>query len=392
MKEEKARELLRISELVTKFKQGGISPAEEQELGDWLAKSPHNRELLDDLQNESLQSKELSRFSGYNTETALNRTLEQIRSSKAKTLFIQRFLRGAAAAVLLATAGVIFYHSTSHTSLEQAANANHITPAGNKAVLVLANGVRIHPDQLLRDTVIPGNSLRIKKAGDGKVTFEVISNGIQKETGQIAWNTLQTPPGGKYQVLLPDGTKIWLNAASYIRFPDRFTSTKREVEAGGEVYFEVATQKNPFIVHTAQQAVEVLGTRFNINAYNDEAGSRTTLLDGKVKVSGSRTVILKPGQQAAEDKGVTNVSEVNTEAVTAWRNGLFQFSEEPLESIMRQVARWYNVDIEYEENMGSQRFSGTVSRYSNVAEVLRIMEETGAVHFTIKGRRIIVSR
>jgi transmembrane sensor len=199
---------------------------------------------------------------------------------------------------------------------------------------------------------------------------------------------------------LPDGTHVWLNATSSIKYPVVFSGTKRIVELQGEAYFEVAHQVNkPFRINTAKQQIEVIGTHFNVNAYPEESLSKITLLHGSVKVntasipvaSGGQ-LLLKPGEQSVFYANKVSIVQANVEEAVAWKNGLFQFEAEDIESIMRKVARWYNVDVQYEGTVSQEKFSGTLNRFDTVAPLLKKLALTGKVHFTVEGRRIIVTK
>jgi ferric-dicitrate binding protein FerR (iron transport regulator) len=206
------------------------------------------------------------------------------------------------------------------------------------------------------------------------------------------YNTITTPRGGQYQVTLPDGTKVWLNAESSLRFPTAFTEKERAVELTGEAYFEVATNKNkPFLIKTGQSNTRVLGTSFNIMAYNDEGPVKTTLLEGAVKIAeGGRSALLQPGEQGIFNSGSITTKTVNIRAVIAWKDGYYFFDRTPVQSVMRQIARWYNVDIVYKGAMPKDEIVGRIPRSAYVSDVLHIMELIG-IHFKIEGRTIIVT-
>jgi len=210
----------------------------------------------------------------------------------------------------------------------------------------------------------------------------------------VAFNTISTPVGGQYTVVLPDGSKVWLNAASSLKFPTAFTGTERRVELTGEGYFEVAKNKHmPFKVNFNREEVEVLGTHFNISAYPDEAVTRTTLLEGSVRISKNNIKkILVPGQQAISSMqtGGFNIAEVNTDEAIAWKNGLFLFHNENIRSIMKKIARWYNVDVNYQGSFTNQEYGGRISQSKNLSEILKNLELTGTIHFKIEGRRVTV--
>lgn len=272
------------------------------------------------------------------------------------------------------------------------ADAKHISIGKNAAILTLADGRKIDLLKAENGRLTEESGVAIRKTAYGKLVYEVkeVSTRVNNEK---YLNTISTPKGGQYQVILPDETIVWLNAASSIRFPAGFTNLKqRKVQLSGEAYFEVAKDKqHPFIVETGQQEVEVLGTHFNLNAYGDEQNVKTTLLEGSVRVlSGKDLVVLKPGQQSLLHNHTLDVANADTEEAVAWKNGYFKFNSEPLPSIMRKLSRWYDVEVVYEGKPGNDRFGGTISRYKNLADVLEMLESTKLVKFKVEGRKIIV--
>lgn len=208
------------------------------------------------------------------------------------------------------------------------------------------------------------------------------------------YNTVSTPKGGEYQLTLPDGTKVWLNSMSTLKFPVVFAGNERKVELTGEAYFEVAKDKTkPFFVQAKDTKVQVLGTHFNISAFADETEVRTTLLEGSVKVDrGMKTIVLVPGQEASasDSKVGFTVREADLEKVMAWKNGYFVFRDEPLESLMKRISRWYNIEVDYKGDMGSNTFGGKFSKNSTLSELLRSLELTGTVKFKTQERRVTV--
>jgi ferric-dicitrate binding protein FerR (iron transport regulator) len=216
-------------------------------------------------------------------------------------------------------------------------------------------------------------------------------------TNLNAFNTIETPRGSQYKIILPDGSNVWLNASSSLKYPVIFDGKKRNVELTGEAYFEVSKNKEmPFVVHTQTQDVQVLGTHFNINAYPDETETKTTLLEGKVLVSkGAESKMMKPGEQVV-NFNQSRILELSTMADAAesiaWKNGLFLFNHNNLYSIMNQISRWYDIEVDYEGDFNKQYYSGTISRFGKVTDVLKTMELTGSVKFKIVGRRIVVMK
>lgn len=272
-----------------------------------------------------------------------------------------------------------------------------ITPGGNKAVLTLENGSKISLTDVKNGEVANQSGAVITKNRDSQLVYQSVSSTAK----EIAYNTIETPKGGQFQLILSDGTKVWLNAASSLRYPSTFGRGNRKVELVGEAYFEVAKNAaKPFLVSSNKQVVEVLGTHFNVNAYTNEPVVSTTLLEGSVKVISPFTntyKIIKPGQQSlihSDDINKTGikVKNIDPDEAVAWKNGYFMFEKEGLASILRKVSRWYDVEIENPqgEKLDKLLFSGTLSKYSDVSKVLRKLELTESVHFKIVGRRIIV--
>jgi len=234
--------------------------------------------------------------------------------------------------------------------------------------------------------------MSVVKDAKGKLEYKPLGS-VLAGKGALVYNRIQVPYGGQYQLELPDGTKVWLNAGSSLRYPVSFTGHERKVELTGEGYFEVAKNKTmPFRVQTSKQVVEVLGTHFNINAYNDDPSVKTTLLEGSVKVTQNTMgtfKMLKPGQQSVLKNNELQVKEADTEEAVAWKNGLFLFNDQSLDEIMHQVSRWYDLQIVFDDvSLKTQRFGGSISRFKNVSQLLQVLESTGSVHFKIEGRRL----
>ena len=263
-----------------------------------------------------------------------------------------------------------------------------IVPGGYKAVLTLSDGFSIVLDSTHQGTLAEQGNVKVMKLNSATLAY----NSGNENNQAIVYNTLSTPNGGQYQLILPDGTRVWLNASSSIYFPTMFKGKERNVTVTGEAYFEVAkNEAMPFKITVRDMEVQVLGTRFNIMAYNDESSMNTTLLEGAVKVSkGSLNKMLVPGQQSRINKtGEIKVVEADIEEVMGWKNGWFQFNGYEIEIVMRQISRWYNVEIVYEGKIPTGHFSGVVSRGNDITQVLKIME-SGGVRFKIEGRKVVV--
>src|SRR6202012_5049073 len=238
------------------------------------------------------------------------------------------------------------------------------------------------------------NAGKVVKTHSGQIVYKAGDPDNSKPATEIAYNTLSTPKGGEYQVVLPDNTKVWLDAASSIIYPVVFTGNERRVKLTGQAYFEVAKNKEkPFYVDVNQAQIRVLGTHFNISAYNDDRETTATLLEGSVQVTkNNSTSLLKPGQQAVMNNGSDHivVADANIQDVMAWKNGYFTFNDDNITGIMRKVSRWYDVSVEYLGNYDDQQFGGTFYRSKSITELLNHLERLGKVHFKITGRRITV--
>jgi transmembrane sensor len=304
------------------------------------------------------------------------------------------YFQMAAAAVALITLTAVFYYFNYRepaTILVNPTELSKIVPGTNKATLTLADGSTVVLDAATPIDGINQFGVKINKSAEGKLVYVSDKNAKVAD----AYNTIITPKGGQYEVTLPDGTKVWLNAASKLRFPVVFAGNERKVELSGEAYFEVAKdRKKPFKVKAELQEIMVLGTHFNVNAYHDDAFTKTTLLEGSVRVNkGSAQALLTPGQQAVSNDGsaVINVrKDVDIQESIAWKNGLFMFEQEDIFSIMNKISRWYDIVVEYRGDLKGKKYSGNISKFEDVTEVLKTMQLTGSIQFKVEGRRIIV--
>lgn len=309
-----------------------------------------------------------------------------------------RWTISAAAAIIICIGVGLYYFPEEKISnpIVKRVTKNEIIPGGNKAVLTLANGEKISLTDADNGTLAEQAGIKIVKTTDGQLVFTMLSDKQKDPNGKNQYSTIETPNGGRYQVRLPDGSNVWLNAASKLTFPSSFIEHKsRMVELNGEAYFEIAKDKeHPFIVKTYNQVVEVFGTEFNINSYVDEPDVKTTLLEGSIKVTENKGVdkILKPGQQSTLTSSGLKVENIDIDLAVAWKYNQFIFESDDIQYIMRMVARWYNVDVEYIGPIPKSKFGGAVSRFENVSEVLQSLESTGRVKFKIEGRRILVSK
>jgi hypothetical protein len=297
----------------------------------------------------------------------------------------------AASILLFISVGTYFFTRSGHNADHVAANNySNIKPGGNKATLTLGNGKTITLDDTTNGQIAQQAGVLISKNANGEIVYTAAQS-----TDEVLENTIATPKGGQYKVILPDGTNVWLNAASSLTYPTAFKGTERLVTLNGEGYFEVTKNKEmPFRVRSAGQTVEVLGTHFDINAYADEAVVKTTLLEGSVKVSvQANSAMIVPGQQAQFAKGgagIIRLQKVDTDKEVAWKNGVFSFADEDIRTVMRQVSRWYDIDVVYEGKIPDEKFFGEISRSSNLADVFKILELNN-MKFDVDGKTVTVS-
>lgn len=354
-----------IKILLEKYNAGLCTAEEKALLETWYLK--YNQEIPHGLSGEKL-------------EQATGRIWARLEQSSFRGRIIP-FIRYAVAASVVIALGFGGYYLLRQKPAQQLAYHNDVAPGHNQATLTLANGKKIILIKGLKGTL----------AVQGGTTIQADANTISYQAGkeeQVSYNTLTTVRGEQspYPLVLADGTKVWLNAQSSITFPTAFNQKDRIVKLTGEAYFEVAhNAKQPFKVETNGQTIEDIGTAFDVNAYTDEPATKTTLIEGSIKVN---KLILKPGEQT---DGLT-IRQVDTETATAWKDGLFMFEENNLDEIMRKLTRWYDVEVVFKDNNLKRKLvSGSMSRFGNISEVLRKIETTDRVHFEINGKKVTVS-
>jgi transmembrane sensor len=374
-----------IQDLIHKFFDGSITPDEKKQLDNW-----YNSFSSSDIE---VFSEESENHYGYRMKRRLDKHVKRKRlPASTFTLILLR----SAAAVLLISFSIIIYRSLSKNEPEKTTTASiqpatDILPGGNKAVLTLGNGSTIILDSTSGGSLGNDGGFNIVKVGDGKVEYRLADN--TQTSAATVYNTISTPRGGQYQITLADGTKVWLNASSSIRFPVEFNNPTREVEMTGEVYFEVARNPSkPFRVKVNDSYINVIGTHFNVMAYDNEPSINTTLLEGAVSIENKKSSRrISPGQQARADASgsIKIINDADVEEAIAWKSGFFQFKSAGIKSIMQQVERWYDADIIYEGEV-KLHFTGQVSRSVKVSELLRKLELTNEVRFKIEGKKITV--
>jgi len=413
-----------IKAILLNYLRGQITADEQIVLDAWLAASAANRELFAELNDPDRVALSLEKLGLLHEE----RVWERLQAYAGERVPMEERGRRwwAAAAVIIVLLGIGSYWVFHNGGQKQIALTqeqrfkNDVAPGKNAAVLTLAGGRQIVLDSTARGAISQqGNTTIINTTG------QLVYNELQEKPTEILYNTLTTGRGNQYQLVLPDGSRVWLNAASSITYPSAFTGAERKVAITGEAYFEVASlipeggheplapkgghEKIPFIVNANGMEVKVLGTHFNINTYDDEEALKTTLLEGSVKVTrGADSRVLRPGQQAiltGSGGGMKNggeamkgnpasirvIDDPDIEEVMAWKNGAFKFNDATIESIMRQMARWYDVSVVYDTKV-SQHFIADVPRDVPVSELLKLLELTDQVHFKIDGKKITVTK
>lgn len=371
------------------------------ELHDFLNESEANRQFFDELTNQVRINEDLENLYKTDSKAVWDSVVKA--NPKLKKGVIIPFFRPSvryAAAVILIIAALGSYWFLKHKANKPVAKVetkqlpvvNDVKPGQYKAKLTLDDGTTMILDSAKDGQLVQQGGTNVLNR-DGKLIYEK-----RGETNKVLYNTLSTARGQTYATVLSDGSKVWLNSQSSIRYPVAFANDIRKVEITGEAYFEVAPAmgrngKRPFIVNAGEMEVEVLGTHFNINAYADEEVIKTTLLQGKVRiVSGNMSAMLAPGQQAQlkrQGKLLQVMDNADLEAAVAWKNGFFQFSDDNLKTVMRQLARWYDVDVVYQGNIGDDTYGGRISRSSRASEVLTILGRNG-VHYRIEGKKVII--
>ena len=384
----KIRNLLKESEWTSEEKQWLLNYLENSDGTELIELM--QKHFSDEIENSSGISNEASRklFKAIHDNIRVESKPERRRVIPLRRIAIAASVVGV---LVLSTVFLFNKHTENQFAKAQENNKrfkNDVSPGGDKATLTLADGSTIVLDEAQNGTIVQQGNSKVIKLG-GKLSYDQIN----KNPKEIVYNTISTPNGGQYQLELPDGSQVWLNATSSIHFPTAFVGKQRRIEITGEAYFEIAKDRDmPFIVAVNKAEVQVLGTHFNINAYNDEADIKTTLLEGSVKFVNATTInFLKPGQQSQLTKNgiVKVVSDVNTEEVVAWKNGVFAFENASIETVMRQLSRWYDVEIEY-HGKTDDLFIAEMPRNIKLSDALKALELTGKVKFEIDGRKIVV--
>ncbi|MNK28396.1 fec operon regulator FecR [compost metagenome] len=383
-----------ISDLIDLYLKGKCSPAQKERVMQWYEKYS--------VSDQEFYSGDAGRLRG-SLEKSLSGLRKKIQSPDdsvevpVKKIWPKRLI---AAAILLISCSLAILFYNNYQAEPANFYSNDVAPGKNKAILTLGDGSQIALEGAAHGQIASQSGIKVTKASDGQLVYQ-ISSSRNAAPSAIVYNTISTPAGGQFQIKLPDGTSVWLNAGSSLTFPASFAGLReRRVMLRGEGYFEVTrldqeinnkdgkTGRVPFLVVADKQEVEVLGTHFNISAYSEDNKMITTLLEGSVNIN--RNTLLKPGQQAIHSDNGVLVKDVDTETAVAWKNGKFKFSNENIKDLMRKLARWYDVEITYDGQMTNKDFSGSVPRFVHISKVLDVLQSTNTVHFKVEGRRVTV--
>ncbi|MGN6416662.1 MAG: FecR family protein [Pseudobacter sp.] len=363
-----------------------LLPNEQQLLDDWLAANPDN-EMQEKIHSTGWVVEGLRQWEQADAESIWLRSLSAENITPVRHISFLRRYRIAVAVLLLMVAGTVIWLGSGKETEQPVVVAEQVQPGKEGAVLTLADGSSVLLDTI-RNGVVARQDGSIARIVNGALVYEGKGAGI-------IYNTMRTPRGRQYMLTLPDGSKVWLNAASSIRYPVAFNADERKVEISGEAYFEVVPDKRvPFRVQVDQRAtVEVLGTSFNINSYSNEPAISATLLEGSVRVRNQQaaSVVLKPGEQAQLREGIKLVKGADLEKVMAWKNGLFNFYGASIEEVMRQLERWYDIEVDYENGIPAATFWGEITRGVSLNDLLNELQKMG-IQFKLEGRKLTVKK
>lgn len=382
----------RIHELVAGRLNGELSPQEDFELTKLLERYSECRELFEQLREIHQNAKML----GQKFEPDVERALMQVKKGRktGRRLRFRSLLRYAAILLLpLCVVGVLYFLHEDKREVVSNRNFSEVSiPGSSKAVLLLGNGRQIFLENTLSDTLIITEQGALISADSNHVLSYKCD--LPESPKVAGWNTLSVPRGGEYRLLLADGTEVWLNSSSTLTFPEFFAGHERRVKLSGEAFFEVSKDtEHPFIVEVDRMEIKVLGTKFNINSYGSEGNVYTTLVEGCVEVRNTgHSLQLDPGEQACGDSFGLTKKEVNIAPYVSWRDGKFTFRNTNLEEICGQLSRWYDLNIFFSSEAARNiRFTGAILKFRPLEDVVRMIEETSSVRFSVKNKTIVIS-
>jgi transmembrane sensor len=381
----------RIAYLVAGYIRKTLTEAEHDELDAWVEESDHNMLLFEELTDEKNIEANLAWMESIQTEKALEKTSKQIKfnaPSKRKKTNSWLFIAAASVVIAVAAMYLIQPKKTAKVSDPMQVAVNDALPGSNKATLTLSNGTVINLEEKGTGIIENETGTKIEKKEDGLLMYEKLT-----EAKQPAYNTISIPRGGQYALTLSDGTKVWLNALSSLRFPEQFSDNLRVVELTGEAFFQVSKDReHPFIVKmNDNEQVKVLGTQFNVSSYKDDETKKITLIEGSVDVkTQTSNVKITPGQQVKISNGNLSLEKnADVESATGWKDGKFLFRDDDIYNIMRQAERWYDVNVIY-RTTSSEHFNFSISRNEPLSKILHLMELTGKIHFKIENKTVYV--
>ena len=380
-----------IHELILSYLREDISEEEMSRLRVWLDENERHQRLLEELRDKDVLQREIGEYVSFDTSRRWGQLKEAMEEPVRKGRSLLKVWGAVAAVVVAFVGGLLYWQMTGspQPEVKQVAIAR-IEQGGMRAVLITETGQQVVL-QGLKDTclnITGTETLNIREDGSLKYSLSAVSS-------MSEWHTLRIPKGGEYKIVLDDGTEIWLNSASELKYPAHFVGNERRVQLTGEAYFQVArNEAAPFIVETRDMDVKVLGTSFNVSVYEDEESCHATLVEGRVevndKVNGEK-VVLTPGKQALLRGGEMTVREVNTKLYTLWRLDRFTFASEDMEGVIRKLSRWYNVDFFFaNSSMKQKRFTGSLPKYADISQVLKMIEMTTDIKFEIKEHTIMI--
>ena len=380
-----------IHELILSYLREDISEEEMSRLRVWLDENERHQRLLEELRDKDVLQREIGVYVSFDTSWRWGQLKEVMEEPVRKGRSLLKVWGAVAAVVVAFVGGLLYWQMTGspQPEVKQVAIAR-IEQGGMRAVLITETGQQVVL-QGLKDTclnITGTETLNIREDGSLKYSLSALPS-------MSEWHTLRIPKGGEYKIVLDDGTEIWLNSASELKYPAHFVGNERRVQLTGEAYFQVArNEAAPFIVETRDMDVKVLGTSFNVSVYEDEESCHATLVEGRVevndKVNGEK-VVLTPGKQALLRGGEMTVREVNTKLYTLWRLDRFTFASEDMEGVIRKLSRWYNVDFFFaNSSMKQKRFTGSLPKYADISQVLKMIEMTTDIKFEIKEHTIMI--
>lgn len=378
------------AELLSKYLKGTLTEGEQKQLEEWLDEDSAHAAWLSDLKEDAVISQKMKSYNQYSSTESWQAVSRAIRSERR--IVFSRYLRRMAVAALVAIAfGTAYLFKETEFAVSKETSVL-IVSGGSKARLLLDDGSTVDLDTLKS---FVANGVQVDKSGNGQIRY-MNSGSEANVSSELVYNRIEVPRGGEYDMVLEDGTQVWLNSETHLKFPIAFTGKERKVFLEGEAYFAVAKNADkPFRVVVNGQTLEVLGTEFNVNAYRDEQRVYTTLVEGKVKVTtvNQEEVFLQPGEQVAleVESGLFTKEFVSLDAVMGWRKGLFALEEQTLGQIMQKLSRWYDFDVVY-QNMSLKAvvFKGSIPRYGDFSDVLHLLEKTGELKFRVQDRTVIV--